>query len=210
MPDILERLEKFSVYSAGEQREVLDYAISEVRNNRHTMELMGREIERLEALISLPVEEDTSNDHTLVADIPVVPSVLDEGPHESVGLITTATALDNGGDVVRDMPPEEIARVFGSGQVIEEPTVDEVNELREGLKITSADLDGVTTEKKEVLYGGAAGTITTETEAEATSTERQEAQRDTASDSDTELGQVGEPAGGGFVSEPRGDAEGAR
>jgi hypothetical protein len=47
MPDILDRLEKFSLYNHNEQREILDYAISEIRNNRNTMELMGREIERI-------------------------------------------------------------------------------------------------------------------------------------------------------------------
>jgi|TARA_Y100000310_G_scaffold146443_1_gene145791 hypothetical protein len=105
MPDILERLEKFALYSAAEQREVLDYAMSEIRNSRHTMELMGREVERLEAAV--------------VKDLPVI------DPPDSVKITPGKIRLP-GTDVVRDMTEDEIATAFGANQVIEEPTAEEV------------------------------------------------------------------------------------
>tara|TARA_R110000765_G_scaffold245803_3_gene347957 strand:+ start:13 stop:687 length:675 start_codon:yes stop_codon:yes gene_type:complete len=220
MPDILERLEKFSVYSVTEQQEVIDYSMSEIRNNRNTMELMGREIERLETSVGGNVVKDmlpeikpikeTPDDP--IPDNPVLSSpvtILEEGTEP------TATAIDDGGNVVRDMSEEEIARVFGATQTFEEPTEEEYTKLKKeaedrvNVLIAEADLndrpleeggsDGVSTGERETLYGvGNRSSIIPSTQA----------QGDTASDSDAEPGQVGEPVGGGIVGEPGDNEEG--
>jgi len=157
MPDILERLEKFSVYSAGEQSEILAYAQSEIRNSRYTLELMAREVEHLEAIIG-EKEETTDDSITDNHTLPHPTTVLDGGPHESVGTVEAATNINTGGDVVRDMSPEEIARVFGAEQVIEEPTVEEVEDLQplmDGTKLgQTEEAHGASESSEEILYRG--------------------------------------------------------
>ena len=238
MPDILERLEKFSVYSVTEQQEVIDYSMSEIRNNRNTMELMGREIERLETSVGGNVVKDmlpeikpikeTPDDP--IPDNPVLSSpvtILEEGTEPTATAIDdggnvlvpeaveAATSISTGGNVVRDMSEEEIARVFGATQTFEEPTEEEYTKLKKeaedrvNVLIAEADLndrpleeggsDGVSTGERETLYGvGNRSSIIPSTQA----------QGDTASDSDAEPGQVGEPVGGGIVGEPGDNEEG--
>lgn len=127
MPDILDRLEKFSLYNHNEQREILDYAISEIRNNRNTMELMGREIERISpgdnpaddipettggSALPIPdaVEELAKMGITAVPldDPAVLHNTIAEAVGETEEIIEEPTFTDSA-------TPEELADIYGGG-----------------------------------------------------------------------------------------------
>jgi len=46
MADILMRLEKFNIVTPTEQQEIIDFAMSEIRTLRNTLELMARDLEK--------------------------------------------------------------------------------------------------------------------------------------------------------------------
>jgi hypothetical protein len=128
MPEIIEELEKFAIYTAEQQSVILGKAQTVIRNERAFSEEHLKEIERLEGLLKLKNEE-TPNDNSVVTNVSTpIPPVATQLEAERDFAHEEAEALLVG-EVVRDMTEDEIAIAFGANQAIEEPTLEELQSV---------------------------------------------------------------------------------
>lgn len=182
MPDILDKLEKFMVYSSAEQNEIIGRAQTEIRNGREFVEAHLNEIRRLEALIKGRDE---------VLPMPIVE------PDPRIPSLETAEALPLG-NIVKDMTEDEIAAAFGSNQIIGEPTEEEYKEMLVEVNPSETIQDKTETPIVEVKDGQR---IATE-ENQAVTTEGG-FKADTFGDNDIGAGHMGKPVSKSTNSRPR-------
>ena len=194
MPDILERLEKFMVYSPAEQNEILGKAQTEIRNQREFVKAHLDEIRRLEKVIAetiSPIEALSPSPELVVEELPA-------------------------GDVVRDMTEEEISSAFGSNQVIKEPTLEELQSTlpiteEVGTEIPKAEIEMEPKDGQELAadipdeyYHPTEGEVGGVEEGRTISPERG-SEADSSGDNNTGVGHLGEPVNEPTDSGPRED-----
>lgn len=155
MPDILERLEKFVLYSAGEQQEIRDFAQSEIRTLRNTVEIMGRELERLNPVENPPSEPE------------VHPSPM-EAVHDSMAELAkmgiTAIQLDPTEDSMKELH-NTVAEAVGEPTFTDEATPDELDAIYgAGGDDNAIDMTGLLHGTGDTDDGSGANVDLTETE----------------------------------------------
>jgi hypothetical protein len=198
MPDILERLEKFMVYSPAEQNEILGKAQTEIRNQREFVEAHLNEIRRLEKVIAETIAPGEDIMETLSTSPELVAEALPAG------------------DVVRDMTEEEISSAFGSNQVIKEPTIEELQftlPITEevGTEISKAEIEVEVQDGQELAtnipdeyYNPTKGKVGSVEESQTIVPERG-FEADSFGDNNIGVGHLGEPVNEPTDSGPRED-----